>query len=483
MPQQEIYHLHPTGWENNPEEERFKSSTLDYLTACTYNNYALFFQLDDAEKSRTVEVLKEGLERMLSQVRHLCGTIERDSTGGHSFVKRKDSTVRFFVQHFEEDDKYPSFDEIQKTNFTAVPLGDLKDWSVSPMTYGEKAEAHPDSSPVVSAFKANFVRGGLVFNMHHHHYANDVMGWAAYTHQLAEHCKAIVNNTTPPPWDPTLLDRSRLLKPEPPEENKINGPPQPEMHPAHTESVSLLFHLPKSKAAELKKLASPTDGSWISTYDAFSAYIWRTFSRLRAPVFNADLSQPIFWSEAVDMRRRFHSPKVHSRLQGNIMFAAFSPSAPVPQPTLAEVISEWSLPQLASFIRRLTNSVTQENLDEALSAVALVRDKTTMNIRINSYPPLSILQTDHRDANITAADFGFATPITYRHLMDSVSQGVMIIYPPRKGGPESDEGPEFSLAYEKSLAQTLIDDPEWNKFFEYRGVDAVDAGWDSSPKN
>ncbi|KAI9036197.1 uncharacterized protein KD926_002227 [Aspergillus affinis] len=264
MPRQEIYHIHPTGWENDDEEERFKFSTLDYMWARIYCSYALFFRLDDINNYNVVEVLKEGLERMLSQVRHLCGTIEKDSTGGHSFVKRRDSTVQFIVQHLGADKEYPSLDEIEKTNFTSVSLGDLHDWSVSLMTYEEKPEAHLDCSPTVSAFKASFVRGGLVFNMHHHHSANDVMGWAGYTHQLAEHCKTILNNTSPPPWNPALLDRSRLLKPEPPEEKKVNGPPLSEAHPAHVESVSLLFHPPpppKSKAAELKRLASPTDGT------------------------------------------------------------------------------------------------------------------------------------------------------------------------------------------------------------------------------
>ena len=42
-------------------------------------------------------------------------------------------------------------------------------------------------------------------------------------------------------------------------------------------------------------------------------------------------------------------------------------------------------------------------------------------------------------------------------------------------GPHGDdEGCEFSIVYERELAQTLIDDPEWNAYFEFRGVDAVD---------
>lgn len=50
MPKIEEIQLRPSGWENAPEEERFKLSTLDYLSAMTWNNYALFFKLDDAEK-------------------------------------------------------------------------------------------------------------------------------------------------------------------------------------------------------------------------------------------------------------------------------------------------------------------------------------------------------------------------------------------------------------------------------------------------
>lgn len=50
MPRIENLQLRPLGWETDPEEERFKLSTLDYLSARTYNNYALFFKLEDAAK-------------------------------------------------------------------------------------------------------------------------------------------------------------------------------------------------------------------------------------------------------------------------------------------------------------------------------------------------------------------------------------------------------------------------------------------------
>lgn len=76
-----------------------------------------------------------------------------------------------------------------------------------------KPEAHVDNSPVVSAIKANFIRGGLVFNMHHYHCSNDVMGWTSLTHLLAENCHALVHQTTFPACDPARHDLSRLTKP------------------------------------------------------------------------------------------------------------------------------------------------------------------------------------------------------------------------------------------------------------------------------
>ncbi|KAK7737434.1 hypothetical protein SLS53_006507 [Cytospora paraplurivora] len=472
-PTQEVFCLHPYGWETDPEEERFQVTTLDYLTACTYNNYVIFFKLDDADKVKIVDILKAGLERTIAQARHYCGVIEYDPDNGHSFVKKKDSTVRFFVQHLDDpNDGHPTFQDFDKSNFSAVTMGDLKVWSVEPMTYGEKPEAHPDNRPVVAAFKANFIRGGLVLHIHHHHYANDLMGWAGFTHQLSENCYAVANQTAYPSWDPKNMDLSWFLRPDQPAELKVDGPPPQTRYSPGTIGQSLLFHLPKSKSAELKKLAKPEDGTWISTYDAFSAFIWRTLSRVRAPVYKTDLASKLYWGEGVDMRRRMQVPP---RIQHNVMSAATSNAAPVEQPNAGEVISGWPLWRLARYVREMTNSVTEENLSQTLDMVARVHDKTSLNIQIDANPPLSILLTDHRDARIIETDWGFARPTTYRHVIDNVTIGVIVIYPPRDPSPESDEGPEFAIFYEKELAQTLIEDLEWNRYFEYRGVDAEDV--------
>ncbi|KAL0940390.1 acyl transferase [Colletotrichum truncatum] len=476
MPKVEEYQLHPWGWENDPEEERFKLSTLDYLSAMTYNNYALFFKLDDEEKSKVAEVLKEGLERTLSQTKNLVGTIEKDEDGYHSIVKKKDSTVKFVVQHLDSpEDKFPSFEEIEKAHFITTTLGDIKVLSNLPMTYGEKPEAHPNAHPVVASYKANFIPGGLIFNMHSHHYSNDVVGWGSFTKQLADNCYAIINKTEFPSFDPKCLDRSRFTAPPIPKESRVNAPPQADRHPQHKLSQSVIFHLPKSKAAELKKAATPDDGSWISTYDAVSAIMWRVFSQIREPVYKPDPASTPIWAEGVNLTKRLTDPKMPARMQGNLFFATMSALSTVPQLTTAEIVSEAPLSKLASYTRQMTNGVTSEMLAGALQMLAPIDNKHDLSVRVNSFPPMTMVITDWRDADVCTADFGFAKPTAFRHLFDTVSEGLVIVYPPHKGQAGDDEGIELQIAFEKELVPQLVDHPEWKKYFEFRGVDAEEA--------
>ena len=353
MPQKEVFMIRPKGWENDPADEYLKLGLLDYCVGQLYTNWGLFFKLPDSvDRKAIVDTLRRGLEVTLSQCRQLCGYLEPHPDGGLCFHKKRDSAIEFHVQWLdgpEDTGKYPTFDDLEKGGFTTLSLGNLDTWCIAPMTYGEKPEAEPKNNPKVSAFKLSFIRGGMLFMMHHHHYANDINGWAAEMYQLADNCAAIwksSDNPSLPPWDPACLDYSAVSKPTP--ETLVEGPPSPPRHPDHKQAQWLLFHLSKSKAAELKKLAAPTDGSyWISSWDAYTAYIWRILSKHRARLFSPDLCGTILWGEAVNMRTRMHNPKVAARSQGNIVYVPVSTTSPVPQPTTGDVISEAPLSKLA----------------------------------------------------------------------------------------------------------------------------------------
>jgi len=300
-------------------------------------------------------------------------------------------------------------------------------------------------------------------------YSNDVMGWASFTHQLAENCYAIINKTPFPSWDPACLDNSRFISKYIPDEAKVDGPSPPERHEGHLPASSLLFHLPTSKAKELKDLATPAYGSWISTFDAFSALLWRVITKHRATLFKPDLKAPILWAEAVNMRKRMQPP-LPERAQCNIFFAALS-TMHQNQLTAGEIISELPLSRLAAYIRMLTNNTTQEGLEKALEMVAPIRDKASLFIRINSFPPMSLATTDWRETRICEADFGFGRPKAYRHFFDTGNEGLIIVYPPRNTS-NPDEGCEFVISVEKEIVGRVIEDPELKQYFEFRGIEA-----------
>lgn len=88
----------------------------------------------------------------------------KDLEGGHSFVKRKGSTVQYVVQYLDGPEDQGKLPELEKAHFVSKVLGDLDTYSVAPMTYGEKPEAMLDNGPKVAAFKASFIRGGLIFS-------------------------------------------------------------------------------------------------------------------------------------------------------------------------------------------------------------------------------------------------------------------------------------------------------------------------------
>lgn len=437
-----------------------------------------------------MNVLKEGIEKTLSQVRHYAGHIEESKNGNHDIVRRKNSTVKFTVKRLDRaTDNFPSMAEIARANFSQDVLGDHELLSNSPMTFGRKPEAHPDNHPAMCSFRANLIPGGIIFMSHGHHYANGVGGWSSFTEQTAENCLAVFKGTEMPYFDSRCLDRRIFTnlgyeKPSPSEVEASESSPKAQPPPPGSEDQShrrplqsVFFHLPNSKAAILKKEASPKDGTWISTYDAVCAHMWRVFSRIREPLYQPGRNFKPLLGTGVSMRRMPFNPPMPEKMQGNIQFDITSATSPVPSPTLDEVISTAPLPKLAGYLRQLTGSVTIDMIAEKLQKVAHVRNKPDLSISVDTMPPMAQYITDWRGTKVTTFDFGFAKPIAYRHLFSMVLANHCIVYPPRNRGPAGqDEGIELQVTFEEELVDQLVNDPEWSKYFEFRGVDLWEEG-------
>ncbi|KAL6704173.1 hypothetical protein ACN47E_008733 [Coniothyrium glycines] len=472
--------LHPWDWENDPEEERYKLSTFDFLSTTTYTNTAVFFRVADSQKARAAEILKIGLARTFNQVRHLVGTIEKDDDGYYCIVRKKESTVRFVIQHLDyPGDTFPSFDEIAKAHFLSPILGDINVLSNSPMTCGNKPEAHPDNSPAICSFKVNFIPGGIIFNKHSHHWSNGLSGGRAFDQQFAANCYAVAHDTEFPTFDPKWLRRELYGLPGfdrsgAADEETVEAPPRAHKDSHHKPSSSLVFHLPRSKAVELKKAATPTDGTRISTYGAICALMWRVLSRIREPLYRPGLDYKPLWAEGVSFGKLYTNPPLPIQLQGNLQFDISSWTSPVPQLTLREIISEVPLSTLAVYTRQMTDSVTVDMLFERLKQLSRIKNKQELSIHVDSFPPMSLLVSDWRYADMSTLDFGFAQPTAWRHLFGGVPLSQAIIYPPHKGPSGDEEGCEVQFTVETEVVPQVLNDPDWSKYFEFRGVDASD---------
>ena len=428
-------------------------------------------------------VLKEGVQRTVSQTRQMVGTLQKDPEGGHSVVRKKGDTFQFVVNKLDSpEDKFPSMEEIAQADFSNQILGDVDKVCNVSMAYGVRPEAHPDKNPIIASFRANLVPGGILFMTQSHHFVNGLTGYTSFIRLVSENCYAIANKTEPPLFDAQCLNRrlfGSLGFEQPNGETQAEPPTETEPQQlSHTPErripmQSLFFHLPKSKAALLKEAASPTDGTWISTYNAVCALIWRVTCKIRAPLYKADPTfKPLFGS-GVDIKKFFTDPPMPYRTQGNLQFDITSASSHLPEYTLAEVVSEAPLSKLASYIRHLTDGVTSDMIHKRLQKFANLSDKQKLSIRVEAFPPLAVYVTDWRSQTITEMDFGFAHPIAFRcYFAGQVTKGLGIIYPPRREGPAgSDEGIELNIPFEVELTDQLLNDPDWSKYFEFRGVD------------
>ncbi|KAJ9143692.1 Omega-hydroxypalmitate O-feruloyl transferase [Pleurostoma richardsiae] len=500
--QVEHLHIRPSGSEGFPDEQWLQLSVMDFVSPPTYIRFAVVLKTpDDAETNdddAVIQRLRRSLELSLGQSPHLAGTIElhpSDHDGSDWRLRTtRDSTVALTVRRRLG---LPSYAELEAGHFSSKLL--FGEGSEPPALFGGETEkmALPGTSPAVLKLDLAPVRGGIVLGLRLHHWVFDIQAFASFVKQWAGNCSALVRgDPVLPAWDTVANAQRPQFEPSGPP--VLGGGPSADAHPDHRPCSLLLFHLPPSKAAELKKLASPPAGEgWISSYDAFTALWWRILTRHRARLYatgEEDLSRPASFGETVNLRRRL-VPPLPSAYQGVAVTitpsqeGVFSPAARPhlrpwgaspddPAPTLAEVSSPSAAPlsRLAAYIRRATDRLTPGEIVRAYRDAARVRDRTCLFSNMSGPPPMTFMTSDWRDADVCGADFGAAQAVAFRMYWRRVTPTMLAVYPARKAagkeGGESDEGVEFGVPVEWELVEGLKNDPEVVRWFEYRGVEA-----------
>ncbi|SPQ23919.1 ec587532-d39a-4e19-8b3d-fdddee54700c [Thermothielavioides terrestris] len=84
-------------------------------------------------------------------------------------------------------------------------------------------------------------------------------------------------------------------------------------------------------------------------------------------------------------------------------------------------------------------------------------------------------ENDGDEERLTSAT-SLRAPTTAIHFFDAVTDGLILIYPPRKAGNVSpDEGCEFAVSVENGIIDAVLRDPDLERYVEFRGSEMEDA--------
>ncbi|KAF4452076.1 hypothetical protein F53441_5007 [Fusarium austroafricanum] len=340
----------------------------------------------------------------------------------------------------------------------------------------------PGKPVPVSLVQANYIRGGVLIGWNVFHMVGDATTYLTWTKIWAEECIRLQNIPISTPFvveDAMLADRALITQPS----GRNKG--RPEDHPEYTvipftptgPSPAMLsttfrgqvFYFSPSSLAALKAEASPsnatkpTDQTWVSTNDAFSALMWRTAVAVQAPIrsLKDDENPPFFFGIAVDGRKRT-DPPVHPQTLGCFL-QYICVSAPI-----REILGSLSLADLAVLIRkevslRLSNQFT----DDVVTLVDQLEDVTRLvPTAFLDVLGKSSVQTSWSEFDLASVEWG---PLlggkieAIRCPNTGILPGCHVVLPTLPNG-----GVEVVFGTEGALLQEVLEDPLWMKFAEPR---------------
>ncbi|KAF1944038.1 hypothetical protein EJ02DRAFT_399503 [Clathrospora elynae] len=477
-------HIHPTGWEANPESEIFPISLLGVIMPKIYVLITEVFSLpDNADVDAITKSMVAGLEFSLSQAQNriLTGTLQTDATSGEMWVeKKKVSTVSLQVKHMLGEKEFPSYHELADKDFPASLLAGNKllPESVTAKQFLSPLGDNDGNDIPVATFQLNFIKGGFILAVAVHHVLSDGPGCEGFLTTWAENTVAAANATpfvpTKETWrfegspmDIGKHEASKMLGRAFPLVKDVGGPrPPPPADFKMPSLVNQMWHFPKSKAETLKKQASSgVKEGWISTYDAVMALLWSSVTRARFDLLKPDINSRIILIHGVDTRKVW-DPPLPERFLGVGALGALCDSM-----TISDVMEPSNHSKLAMAVRSSIKEITPKYLTGLLQWIADRDDKRYLELDISSF-----LGPDFAGSSWAAMksyerhDFGFGCPKALRWPCPQF-EGFVFVYPSRAAQKLSseDEGIEVCVCLEESCMQKLLQDEELLKYAHPRG--------------
>ena len=466
------------------KEKTWTLSPLDHIITPLYIRFTLCIpaKAPTAENQGLLfQSLKLGLQQTLTQIPFLGGVLRENNDGSCKLHIASGPGILFRQVDLTDDSSF-SYQELRDAHFPSNAFNGEMLAPVGPVPERSRA-------PVMAA-QANFVPNGLFLTVCFHHFAVDAAAVGSVLRAWAEHARSSHDSGSElkpvKPFPPELLDRTPLFGSRglgsiedikyypqykllsatiPPSQEKSSG--QAELSAPSTippiKSAILCFSA--SKLSALKAFLSPSapsDTSYISTNDAFSALLWSSITKARGlgshegKDSNPPQSRLLF---SINCRKLF-DPSVPLAYLGNAIIygAADQPISVLENPS--------ELSTAASAIRK---AVTKINHDHVQGLISLINSLTTpadLQPNMNCFLGPDLAMTSWRDMGISGLDWGEGVGKVERlRVLATAFDGIILVLPALEDG-----GLEIFIGLEAEAMERLVKDEDLLKFVEVRDV-------------
>ncbi|PSR79900.1 trichothecene 3-o-acetyltransferase [Coniella lustricola] len=493
METRRVIHVGPVQSANSQHHEVFQLSDVDHLMPKLYvHMIEIFKQPENIDKGQLVNNLVTGLQHTLADYPILTGTLHFDNDARRIMVKTPPgSSVALHVKDADVED-VPSFNVLDKYDFPVhlldapkvlPPLFVAEHWNPIP------ANDLSSPGPAAAGAQITFIQGGVILGIAIPHQICDGPGCEAFLTAWARHSSAAFAGesiasgleaastipgrdilTTKARPDMSPEEMQKLAERFPTMKARDEPPAPPPANFKMPVVKTRIWHFPKSKLQNLKLQCSVglEPGTWISTYDAILAIMWRATVRAKSPLVKPEPDAPSKVVHAVNGRGRTQPP-ISDRYIGT---AITLPQSQIL--TVTEVLGdlEATLPILARTVRECTNSVTPQYMEDLVTFAANSKDLRWTELDMHWVLGLDCMAFDwHTMKSYQAHDFGFGVPAALRWPLPSF-EGFFFMYPTRAGvgSARDDEGIEVCFGLEESCFAELEKDEEFAKYAEQRGL-------------
>jgi hypothetical protein len=390
-------------------------------------------------RSEISNVLINGLERLTTSFLWLSGTVINENGSFKISHSQAGRASQLIIKDFTHDPSYPMWEDLQQANF---PFSKLDENLIAPCKTVIEPDKITTGIPVL-LMQANFITGCLLLTINGQHGSMDMGGMGQVITLFAKACRnepfspeeLLTGNSGRMGIIPLLNDEE--IQQELYQKAKADlstGEGQPVKSQPEPVAVSWEYFAFSAKSlGDLKSSAmqSIPSGSFVSTDDVLTAFIWQSISRARLPRLGEHSSQISALSRNVDMRRILSIPLTYP---GFVVTSTTNTSA------MDELVKEF-LGRIALQLRSaLDPDKLKLRIRTAATAIAKNRKLETKGFTATSNPELDVRMSSWAKGKFYELDFGLgfgagrAEAVRRPRFVEGAREGLVYLLPKRPDG-------------------------------------------------